>query len=166
MSAEIEITEVVHFMSLTTIVRTLNEDCQTDEDAAALIADGLVKVNDQPVTDTFYALCNGRTVIDVAGREFKCIITKSGKHTKKLLHRANLPATLKRLREGRVVTVHIKSPNHVGWHYRLMLEPPKFDGAKVMACYYGYTSSQGRLSPLIVDLASGVTECGARVAGH
>jgi len=166
-----KLTAVKQYLSLTTAVRSISNDCQTDEDAAVLIAEGLVKVNGKVIKDSYYALSPGEFTLQVGNAKAvecnnSCI---SEKFCPQLLKFANEKANITKLRNGEGLAKKFEDDDGDIFAYRLALAPPDFNGNALIACYHGFVNAKSgigsilRGGPRATGTASGITECGAKV---
>lgn len=154
--------KVANYLSLQTAVRHLCDDCQTEEDAAALITEGAVKVNDKLITDAFHAMSPGIFNITIGNETYKAGSASSNMHNSNILAFVNSKENLKRLRDGEGLSLQIATDGRKGT-YHLMFEPPLFNGDTIIACYFGETVQKGLPSRLgSEEAAHGLSECGLR----
>lgn len=159
-----EITKIECFISIRTLIRTVCDECPTDEDAIAFIEEGLVKINEKVIMDPYYGV-NGRFRVQINNVDRYYIFNKHAGNTmqKHLLVFANKPENLRRLREGEVLVYENITKKYGLRGFHISIAPPDFSGSVLTACYFGFTTGPGRHGYWGTSIPQAITECGTRV---
>lgn len=164
--------KVLFFCSIRTVVCHLFPDhAPGDEDAAALVAEGLVRVNGAVVDDPFHGVSKGLAKVELAGRNKNSIVTLGDRDDEKMILRfANRQANRGKLEDGEVLALKMGKTNiQLPGTWFVSAVPPKFSGPEVCACWSGGAVRDNPVTGY--DLlrnpgrATGMSECGTLLPG-